>query len=67
MPGGFLTSVITNDLFGAVARADRANKEVLPQIVEYVYWNVPGVALYSEENMEAFCERVCAEKAKAKE
>lgn len=32
-PGGFLTSVLANDLFRAVGRADHWNKNNLPRIV----------------------------------
>ena len=44
MPGDFLTAVLTNDLFGAVGRADVDNIAALPEIVKFVYNEVPGNA-----------------------
>ena len=35
-PGGFLTSILTNDLYGAVRSADYANKHVIYEIVQWV-------------------------------
>ena len=35
-PGGFLTSILTNDLYGAVRSADYANKHVIYEIVEWL-------------------------------
>ena len=43
-PGSFLTAVLSNDLFGAVARADRENKLALSEICQYIYNEVPGNA-----------------------
>ena len=35
-PGGFLTSILINDLYGAVRSADYANKHVIYEIVEWL-------------------------------
>ena len=43
-PGGFLTAVLSNDLAGAVARADMYNREALSDIVQYIYNRVPASA-----------------------
>ena len=43
-PGGFLTAVLSNDLFSAVGRADSQNKLVLAEICQYIYNEVPGNA-----------------------
>ena len=40
-PGGFLTSVLENDLFGAVSRADEHNIRYIKEIAQYVYWELP--------------------------
>jgi hypothetical protein len=48
-PGGFLTSVLCNDLFGAVGKADRENLAALPVIVRWFANNCP--ALYGAANM----------------
>ena len=42
LPGGFLTSVITNDLKGAFSRADDNNRAALESIVRYIMWEVPS-------------------------
>ena len=35
-PGGFLTSILTNELYGAVRSADYANKHVIYEIVQWL-------------------------------
>jgi len=42
LPGGFLIAVLSNDLFGAVGRADRENLAALPDIVKYIYNELPA-------------------------
>lgn len=42
LPGGFLTAVLSNDLFGAVGKADSENLAALPEIVRYIYNEVPS-------------------------
>ena len=54
-PGGFLTSVLANDLYAAVGRADHWNKQRLPKIVNEIIYKVPAVALGSYEAVEAWC------------
>lgn len=41
-PGGFLYAVLCNDLFSAVGRADEEMKPLIPLLVNYIHWNVPG-------------------------
>jgi len=48
-PGGFLTAVLSNDLFGAVTRADRENKLALSEICQYIYNEVPSNAWGSSD------------------
>lgn len=40
-PGGFLSAVIQNDLFGAFNRADNLSKEHIEDIVTYIYNYLP--------------------------
>jgi hypothetical protein len=40
--GGFLTSVLENDLTGACARADAYNIKILPKIVGYIWNHLPA-------------------------
>lgn len=42
--GGFLRSVLENNLLGAVGQADSENSQYLSAIVAYVYDNVPATA-----------------------
>lgn len=48
-PGGFLTAVLSNDLYNATGRADRENLAALPAIVMWFANHCPG--LYGAENM----------------
>jgi hypothetical protein len=48
-PGGFLEAVLTNDLFGAVMRADLQHKDALGAIVQYVYQTFPSSAYGDKE------------------
>ena len=48
-PGGFLTAVLSNDLFGAVGKADSYNKLALTDICQYIYNEVPSNAWGSYE------------------
>ena len=41
-PGGFIEAVLSNDLFGAVARADKDNLAALPEIVKFIYNQTPS-------------------------
>ena len=42
LPGGFLTAVLCNDLFGAVTHADTENAAALTTIVKFIYNRVPS-------------------------
>ena len=48
-PGSFLRSVLVNDLYGAVARADHINREAIPNIVTWIVNNAPYGSWGSEE------------------
>lgn len=56
LPGGFLIAVLSNDLFGAVARADSENGHALPWIVKFIYNRMPGDCWGSEEKIYKFLE-----------
>lgn len=40
-PGGFLTSVLENDLMGAFSKADLTNQRALGHIAAYLFNDVP--------------------------
>jgi len=48
-PGGFLTAVLSNDLFGAVGSADSFSRVALADICQYIYNEVPGNAWGSRD------------------
>ena len=48
-PGGFTTSVLEGDLFGAARRADSWNKENLAKIANWIYQNAPSGSFGSRE------------------
>ena len=52
--GGFLEAVLSNDLFGAMARADSYNRASLFFIVQYIYNNLPIGSYGSRKNVERY-------------
>jgi len=40
--GGFLEAVLCNNLRLSIYNADEYNRATLPQILDYVYWEVPS-------------------------
>jgi|TARA_Y100000310_G_C20558322_1_gene751703 hypothetical protein len=51
-PGHFVTAVLTNNLFEAIARADSNNVKILQDIVQWVYSNAPSDCWGSVEKMK---------------
>ena len=56
LPGGFLMKVLSNDLFGAVGQADSENAAALPEIVKYIYNQLPANAWGSQDLVYKFVE-----------
>jgi hypothetical protein len=56
LPGGFLLAVLSNDLFGAVGRADSQNLAALPDIVKYVYNEMPSASWGSQDMVYKWVE-----------
>jgi hypothetical protein len=56
-PGGFLYAVLSNDLFRAVGRADNEMKPLIPLLVHYIHWQVPGNCHGSPEMVKAWMEK----------
>jgi hypothetical protein len=56
LPGGFLMKVLSNDLFGAVGQADSENAAALPEIVKYIYNQLPANAWGSQALVYKFVE-----------
>ena len=52
--GGFLTSVLENDLCGAVMRADPDSKDALLEIVQHLHNEMPGNAWGSKALVKAW-------------
>ena len=53
--GGFLQKVLENDLMGAVGRADSSHSQLLKNICEFVYNELPVVTYGSPEKFDAWC------------
>lgn len=51
-PGAFLEAVISNDLEGAIAKADGNNRKVLKLIVRYLWSELPSECYGSEDVLE---------------
>ncbi len=56
-PGGFLTAVLSNDLKGAVARADHINIQHIPDIVIHCFNEIPSGCWGSPEAVERWLSR----------
>lgn len=63
-PGGFLTAVLQNDLFEAFGRADSYNLESMPEIIKFIWNEIPGACHGSKEKFEAWVEHKRQEKLK---
>ena len=55
--GGFLKAVLSNDLKEAVFQADDENIDLLPQIVKYLYNEVPSGCWGSPEKVRTWLAR----------
>ena len=55
-PGGFLTSVLTNDLYGAASRADYHNRQKLAEIVTTLIHNMPPGSFGSKDALAGWYE-----------
>ena len=56
LPGGFLMAVLSNDLFGAVGRADSENLAALVDIVQYIYNELPANCWGDRDTVYKFVE-----------
>lgn len=52
--GHFLTAVLSNDLFGAMARADQRNRANLHNICQFIYNNFPVGTYGTPEKVKAW-------------
>jgi len=57
-PGSFLMSVLTNDLFGAMERADNENRRAIFSICQLVYNEFPSTSWHSISNVESYMKEV---------
>ena len=51
LPGGFLQSVLSNNLMGAFGGADDENRKALPEILAYVWNKIPARCCGSPERV----------------
>ena len=59
--GGFLEAVLSNDLKEACARADNQNRQLLFEIVGYIYNEVPAQCWGSPEKVNLWLRGLYAE------
>ena len=52
--GHFLTAVLSNDLLGAVSRADGTNIKLLPEIVRWIYNEAPSNCWGTAKQVQAW-------------
>lgn len=53
-PGGFLSAVFSNDLFGSVGRADILNQTLIHEYVRVIYTHTPMGCHGSKEKVKAW-------------
>ena len=58
MPGGFLTAVLSNDLYLACGRADYWNRQRIADIAQEIFHRFPVDAIGSAERVEAWARDV---------
>lgn len=51
-PGSFVLALLENNLQGAVSKADPTNLTLLPNIVFYMMWNLPGEIYGTPEKVQ---------------
>jgi hypothetical protein len=56
VPGSFLCAVLENNLVRAVGRADRENLAALPDIVKYIYNELPSTCWGSPARVNEYLE-----------
>ena len=56
-PGGFLTAVLSNDLFGAFGKADETNMLAIRTYVLFLYNEAPGGSYGSPEHVNDWLTR----------
>lgn len=57
LPGGFLTAVLTNDLFDAFGKADMVNRNRIHDYIVYLYNYAPAVCYGNPEKVRAWFDR----------
>ena len=55
--GSFVQSVLSNDLFGAFARADKFNLAAMREIIAFVYNELPSTCYGSPEHYSEWIKR----------
>ncbi len=55
--GGFLYAVLTNDLFGALGRADIGNRINLFEICSYIHNELPMMSWGSKEKVKEWLDK----------
>jgi len=64
IPGSFLYAVLTNDLHGAIMRADPQNLAAIKDICQYVCWEIPDECRGNSDKVYNWVQPVIDEKMK---
>ena len=56
-PGGFMTSVLCNDLFGAVSRADSSNTDLISQYARWIENHAPYGSYGDRETVKGWLRK----------
>jgi hypothetical protein len=57
-PGGFLKSILSNDLIGAVRKADAESKPIITTLALYCWRNLPQNIWGDKETVEAHLTQI---------
>lgn len=65
LPGSFVTAVLSNDLMGALGKADIDNRRDIFEICQYVWDTVPVAAHGSPQKVSQWLKRKSDERKKS--
>lgn len=55
-PTSFLYAILTNNLFKSMVLADSVTRPIIPLLVQYIHWEVPGLCHGSPEHVKNWME-----------
>ena len=58
MPGHFLTALFSNNLRGTFNHADETNRELIPEWLTWIHWDIPHNLVTSLDGMREHCRKM---------